>query len=123
MGDDVGNLVPDSVFDLFVPAEQLPGLDRKVFGGYVSGLREAGRESDERVAWQGMCASAVTYEWLGPLMLQRASKIRQPRYGGGEAAEKDLLYAERGRALAFLTSWAEEARGLAEELGYTPQGC
>jgi hypothetical protein len=56
-------------------------------------------------------------------MLQRASKIRQPRYGGGEAAEKDLLYAVRGRALTFLTSWAEEAKGLAEELGYTPQGC
>jgi hypothetical protein len=56
-------------------------------------------------------------------MLQRVSKIRQPRYGGGEAAEKYLLYAERGRALAFLTSWAEEAKGLAEELGYTPQGC
>jgi hypothetical protein len=53
-------------------------------------------------------------------MLQRVSKIRQPRYGGGEAAEKYLLYAERGRALAFLTSWAEEAKGLAEELGYTP---
>ena len=67
----------------------------------------------------GMCASAVKYECLGPLMLQRASEARHLEYGGGEAADPNFLYAERGRALAFLASWAEEARALAEELGYT----
>lgn len=67
----------------------------------------------------GMCASAVKYECLGPLMLQRTSEARQLEYGGGEAADPNLLYAERGRALAFLASWSEEARALAEELGYT----
>ena len=71
-----------------------------------------------------MCASAVKYKsvkykCIGPLMLQRASEARQLEYGGGEAADPNLLYAERGRALAFLASWAEEARALAEELGYT----
>ena len=119
LGEDVGNLVPDSVFDLFVPARHLPDLDREVFGGYLSGLREAGWEGDERLVRLGMCASAVKYEWLGPLMLQRASEGRQTIYGGQESADADLLYAERGRALAFLASWAEEARALAEELGLT----
>ena len=119
LGEDVGNLVPDSVFDLFVPAQDLPDLDRGVFAGYVSGLREAGWEGDEREVRLGMCASAVKYEWLGPLMLQRASEARQLEYGGGEAADPNLLYAERGRALALLASWAEEARALAEGLGYT----
>ena len=74
---------------------------------------------DERVVRLGMCASAVKYEWLGPLMLQRASEARQLGYGGEETADADLLYAERGHVLAFLSSWAEEARTLAEELGYT----
>lgn len=119
VGEDVGNLVPDSVFDLFVPAEQLPVLDREVFGGYVSGLREGGWEGDERLVRLGMCASAVKYEWLGPLMLWRAHEARQPGYGGQETADADLLYAERGFTLAFLVSWAEEARALAGELGYT----
>jgi len=119
LGEDVGNLVPDSVFDLFVPARDLPDLDREVFGGYVRGLREAGWEGDERAVRLGMCTSAVKYEWLAPLMLQRASEARQLGYGGEETADADLLYAERGRALAFLTSWAEEARALAEGLGYT----
>jgi hypothetical protein len=110
LGEDIGNLVPDSVFDLFVPARDLPDLDREVFGGYVSGLREAGWEGDERAVRLGMCASAVKYEWLGPLMLQRASETRQLEYGGGEAADPNFLNAERGRGLAFLASWAEEAR-------------
>jgi hypothetical protein len=119
LGEDVGNLVPDSVFDLFVAARDLPDLDREVFRGYVLGLREAGWEGDERLVRLGMCASAVKYEWLAPLMLKRASEARQLGYGGEETADMDLLYAERGRTLAFLTSWAEEAKALAQELGYT----
>jgi hypothetical protein len=120
LGEDVGNQVPDSVFDLFVAARDLPDLDREVFAGYISGLREAGWEGDERLVRLGMCASAVKYEWLGPLMLKRASEAGQLGYGGEETADMDLLYAERGRTLAFLTSWAEEAKALAQELGYTP---
>ena len=117
LGEDVGNLVPDSVFDLFVPARKLASLDRDVFGGYLSGLREAGWEGDERLVRLGMCASAVKYEWLGPLMLQRASNASQLDYGGRETVDAKRLYAERGIALAFLASWAEEAKALAEELG------
>jgi hypothetical protein len=114
LGEDIGNLVPDSVFDLFVPARKLASLDREVFGGYLSGLQEAGWEGDEHVVRMEMCASAVKYEWLGPLMLQRASEASQPGYGGRETADAHILYAERGHALAFLASWAEEARALAE---------
>jgi hypothetical protein len=119
LGEDVGNLVPDSVFDLFVAARDLPDLDTEVFAGYVSGLREAGWGGDERLVRLGMCASAVKYEWLAPLLLQRASEARQFGYGGEETADADLLFAERGRALAFLASWAEEARALARQLGRT----
>lgn len=118
LGEDAGNLVPDSVFDLFVPAGLLPDLDRSVFAGYVSGLRDSGWRGDERLVRLAMCASAVKYEWLGPLMLRRASEARQPGYGGRDAEDADRLYAERGRALAFLVSWSEEARALAGELGY-----
>src|SRR5438309_4827997 len=72
LGEDIGNLVPDSVFDLFLPAKLLPELDAAVFGSYVAGLRDAGWEGDERVVRLGMCASAVKYEWLLPWILQRA---------------------------------------------------
>ena len=49
LGEDVGNLVPDSVFDLFWPARDLPELDREIFRGYISGLRDGG----ETNAWCG----------------------------------------------------------------------
>ena len=117
LGEDIGNLVPDSVFDLFVPARKLASLDLEVFDGYLSGLRKAGWDGDERVVRLGMCASAIKYEWLGPLMLQRASNANQLDYGGRKTVDAQRLYAERGIALAFLASWAEEARALAEELG------
>jgi hypothetical protein len=120
LGEDIGNLVPDSVFDLFVPARKLAVLEREVFGGYLSGLRQAGWDGDERMVRLGMCASAVKYGWLGPLMLQRASNASQLGYGGRETVDAERLYAERGIALAFLASWAEEARALAEELGTVP---
>jgi hypothetical protein len=118
LGEDVGNLVPDSVFDLFVPSDALPKLDEAVFGGYVSGLREAGWEGDERLVRLGMCAWAVKYEWLGPLMLERASDAEHVGYDGSGVVDSERLYAERGAALAFLASWAEEASELAQELGY-----
>jgi hypothetical protein len=118
LGEDIGNLVPDSVFDLFMPAEALPELDEAVFGGYVSGLREAGWLGDERLVRLGMRASAVKYEWLGPLMVQKASDAEHVGYGGSGAVDSSRLYAERAATLAFLVSWAEEARELAEELGY-----
>jgi hypothetical protein len=122
LGEDIGNLVPDSVFDLFMPARDLPGLDEAVFRSYLSGLRQAGWKGDERLVRLGMCASAVKYEWLGAMMLRRASEAKQRGYGGGETEDANLLYAERGAALAFLASWAEEARTLAEDLGYTHRG-
>lgn len=117
LGEDIGNLVPDSVFDLFVLADALPELDEAVFRGYVSGLREAGWEGDVRLVRLGMCASAVKYEWLGPLMLRRAADAEHVGYGGSVVVDSDRLYAERGTTLAFLASWAEEARALAEQLG------
>jgi len=78
----------------------------------MEGRRTLGEVGDVRLG-------SLKYEWLGPLMLQRASEVRQLGYGGEQTADRDLLYAERGHALAFLVSWAEEAKALAQELGYT----
>ncbi|HEX2097691.1 MAG TPA: hypothetical protein VHF46_01360 [Rubrobacteraceae bacterium] len=68
----------------------------------------------------GMRASAVKYEWLGPLMVERAADVEHVGYGGSGSVDSGRLYAERAATLAFLVSWAEEARELAEELGYAP---
>ncbi|GGS38522.1 aminoglycoside phosphotransferase [Streptomyces violaceus] len=117
LGEDLGNYLPDCVFDLFVPAADLPGLAKAAYDAYVLGLRESGWHGDERLVRLGVCASAVKYDWLTALMLARADD-EQVGYGGEGAVSAELRYRERGVTLAFLAEWAAEARLLAPQLGF-----
>jgi hypothetical protein len=117
LGEDPGNLVLDSAWDLLHPAALLPDLDGAVWSGYLEGLREAGWAGDERRVRLAMCASAVKYDWLAPAMLERAADGRHVGYGGTAVEDPGRLFAERGLGLAFMLGWAEEARRLAGELG------
>ena len=118
LGEDVGNLVPDAVFDLFVPARDLPELDRVVYAGYLAGLRAAGWDGDERLVRLGMCASAIKYVWLPPLMLVRVGDATQLDYGGTATVDAARRYAERGRVFTFLMGGAQDGRELAAVLGW-----
>lgn len=117
LGEDLGNYLPDSVFDLFVPAERLPGYAAAAYEAYLHGLRDSGWRGDERLVRLGVCASAVKYDWLTALSLARAGE-EQMDYGGERAVSAELRYRERGLALAFLAGWAAEARVLAPEVGF-----
>ncbi|MEV6293277.1 aminoglycoside phosphotransferase [Streptomyces sp. NPDC051896] len=117
LGEDLGNYVPDSVFDLFLPAARLPGYAAAAYDAYLHGLREAGWRGDEAQVRLAVCASAVKYDWLTGLMLARAGE-RQLDYGGGRTVSAGLRYRERGLALSFLAEWAREARTLAPRLGF-----
>jgi Ser/Thr protein kinase RdoA (MazF antagonist) len=79
VGEDVGNLVPDSVFDHFVTADQMPGLEQVVYEGYLRGLRASGWDDDPRLVQLGMWSSAVKYDWLAALTLAQVSQERQYR--------------------------------------------
>ncbi|MFJ7336954.1 aminoglycoside phosphotransferase [Streptomyces sp. NPDC101116] len=117
LGEDLGNYLPDCVFDLFVPAADLPGLAKAAYDAYVHGLRGSGWRGDERLVRLGVCASAVKYDWLTALMLARAD--REPvAYGGEGTVPAELRYRERALTLAFLAEWAAEARMLAPLLGF-----
>ncbi|AMW13650.1 aminoglycoside phosphotransferase [Streptomyces qaidamensis] len=117
LGEDLGNYLPDSVLDLFVPAAELPGLAKAAYDAYVQGLRQSGWRGDEQLVRLGVCASAVKYDWLAALMLARADE-EQPAYGGEGTVPAELRYRERGLTLAFLAEWAAEARQLAPRLGF-----
>ncbi|MFI0509953.1 aminoglycoside phosphotransferase [Streptomyces sp. WSLK1-5] len=118
LGEDLGNYLPDSVFDLFVPADRLPRFAGAAYHAYLEGLRESGWRGDERAVRLAVCASAVKYDWLTALMLARAGEERQLDYGGRREVSAERRYRERGLALAFLARWAEEARALAPRLGF-----
>ena len=117
LGEDVGNLVPDSVFDLLVPSSRLPALAAAVTEAYVGGVAESPWGGDERLALLGMRASAVKYHWLAPLMLAQADREEHPDYGGVGTVDPRVRYAERAAGLALLCDWADEARALAGRLG------
>lgn len=116
LGEDIGNHVPDGVFDLFWPASKLDELDSVCFDAYCRGLREAGWTGDDRVVRLGMTASAVKYTWLLPFQLAAASATTHLAYH--EPADPDVLYAARGAGLAHLVAWCDEALALAEALNY-----
>jgi hypothetical protein len=108
---------PDCVFDLFLPADRLPELDELVYSNYLEGLRAAGWSGDDRLIRLAVCASAVKYDWLAPLMLSRAGDEEHLDYGGAGTVPATRRYAERGATLAFLARRLDEARGLAHALG------
>ncbi|MDN3021727.1 aminoglycoside phosphotransferase [Streptomyces sp. S.PB5] len=117
LGEDLGNYLPDSVFDLFVPADRLPTYAAEAYEAYLHGLRHSGWKGDERLVRLGVCASAVKYDWLTAGSLARAGE-EQLDYGGERTVPAELRYRERGSALAFLAGWAAEARSLAPQLGF-----
>ncbi|GGJ21543.1 aminoglycoside phosphotransferase [Streptomyces brasiliensis] len=117
LGEDLGNYLPDSVFDLFLPAARLPAYAAAAYAAYLHGLREGGWRGDEAFVRLGVCASAVKYDWLTALMLARAGE-EQLDYGGGRTVSAELRYQERGLTLSFLAGWAAEARTLAPRLGF-----
>lgn len=118
VGEDVGNLVPDAVFDHFVTADQMPRLEQAVYDGYLRGLRAAGWHDDPRLVQLGMWSSAVKYDWLAPFTLAQARQERQYRYGGAGEIDASFKFRERSRALLHNARWAQKAIELASRLGF-----
>ena len=116
-GEDPGNLVPDSVFDLRHPASILTELDRTVFDAYLAGMRDAGWDGDERRVRLAMTACVCKYDWIAGATLARAATETptQPIYGD-EEVEAEVLVASRAAVLSFLVERAAEARNLAGKL-------
>ena len=118
LGEDVGNLVPDSVFDRLFPHERLDELDEAATAAYLEGLRDAGFEGDERLVRLGICLGGLLkYGWLVPLTLQDATSGAFRDYGSGSGVEAHAFMAARGAGLDLVARWAVEARELAATLG------
>ncbi len=107
IGEDLGNWLPDAVFDLFWPADRLAELEAACFPAYVTGLRAGGWQGADSDARLGVVASCVKYAWLLPLLLAQAGDDEHRAYH--QAADPEHLYRQRGQALAHLVGWADEA--------------
>ncbi|NAZ76530.1 aminoglycoside phosphotransferase [Kineococcus sp. T13] len=107
VGEDLGNYLPDAVFDLFWPAERLAELEAACWPAYLDGLRAGGWEGSEREARLGVVASCVKYAWLLPLLLAQAGDDEHHAYH--RRADAEHLYHQRGAALSHLVGWCGEA--------------
>ena len=103
--EDVGNFIPDAVFDGFQPAARFSELADRMQRAYVAGYGADADIDFERLLY----ATAVKYVWLGPLLLARASKALQTEYGGAHLDDASDQYRERGEVLLHLAQWAERA--------------
>ncbi|WP_238334845.1 aminoglycoside phosphotransferase family protein [Kribbella amoyensis] len=107
LGEDIGNHIPDAVFDLFWPAERMPDLAETCVESYLDGLHEAGWTGDDTQVRLAVMASGVKYAWLLPLLLARASDEQHQAYH--READGPYLFRQRGIALAFVAEWCAEA--------------
>jgi len=109
LAEDVGNFIPDAIFDDFMPPEMFAELEHKLFAAYLQGLQAGGADFDPQQLQLQLFASAVKYVWLGPLLLSRAGDARQVSYGDELLADANQQYRARGATLLNLCNWAQRA--------------
>ncbi|NUR96260.1 MAG: aminoglycoside phosphotransferase, partial [Kribbellaceae bacterium] len=107
LGEDIGNYIPDAVFDLFWPAERMAELADTCITNYLDGLREAGWRGDADQVRLAVMASGVKYAWLLPGLLGRASDATHNAYH--RQADSHHLFHQRGQALLYVANWCAEA--------------
>ena len=119
VGEDMGNWVPDSIFDFFLQPEIFTTLDRTVWSNYADGLDRSGWPYDPDVARLAMTAAGVMkYVWLPGLMVSRAGHGGPTGYGGQPGPPEAEVFAHRLVVFDALLEWADEATALAEGLGF-----
>jgi hypothetical protein len=109
IGEDAGNLVPDSVLDFHVDPARLTDLYDDVATGYAAGLRDAGWRGPDSVVRLGMAATiAAKYAWIAPAML-RAVLDEREQLNRRPIDESLEWWAP---TIGFLLDRADEARAL-----------
>lgn len=87
VGEDIGNLLVDAVWDFHVPASDLDALEAALVSGYLQGLRDGGLEHDADTVRLAILASAsVKYLWILPAVLA-AVRSEQSEINHRPAAE------------------------------------
>jgi hypothetical protein len=107
LGEDLGNHIPDAVFDLFWPAEQMRELAETCVDGYLDGLRQGGWHGEADQVQLAVMASGVKYAWLLPALLGQAGDKSHRAYH--QQADSQHLFQQRGLALEFVADWCLEA--------------
>jgi hypothetical protein len=113
IGEDAGNLVPDSVLDFHVEPDHITDLYELVSSEYDAGLRAAGWDGPEHAVRLAMSATiAAKYVWILPALLRAALDGRE--LVNGRPADETLRWWTP--AVDFIHERGEEARTLARRV-------
>ncbi len=109
LGEDAGNLVPDSVLDFHVDPRHIDELYALVARGYEAGLRDAGWDGPPELVRLGMASTiAAKYAWIAPAILRAVTENR-PTLNRRPTADTMYWWVPTVR---FLLDRADEAREL-----------
>jgi hypothetical protein len=108
IGEDLANLIVDSVADGLMDAALLPEINERATDAYVEGLREGGYTGGaDGVRDAVVAAGAAKYAWFGASVLglaQSGATFGHPQYGQ-HSSGAEALTALRG-LVTLLADWA-----------------
>ncbi|MGH8878663.1 MAG: phosphotransferase [Stackebrandtia sp.] len=79
VGEDIGNLIPDTVLDGLFDVRQLDEIRETVTDSYIEGYRSAGGPvPDADIRRAVALTGAAKYAWLAPMMLRRLTDGDSP---------------------------------------------
>jgi len=119
VGQDIGNLVPDTLWMMHVPIESLRELEHFVFNGYAEGLHDVGWHGDVLMLYLGYTAGfALAYSFLIGWLL----KIARDPEAQGRIEQRwqrpfSAILAQRAPIIYHALDCADEARLLIDALG------
>ncbi|GAA4906929.1 hypothetical protein GCM10023223_25230 [Stackebrandtia albiflava] len=111
VGEDIGNLIPDTVADGLMDADLLPDFAEAATDGYIAGLRDGGFPGDTDAVRRAVAiCGAAKYCWLAPRMVERllsGGRVGSSHYG----TYTDGAAVMRGRLtmMRLLTDWTRLA--------------
>ena len=96
LGEDPGNLVPDTLLDRFVEPSLAGDLEEAVWEGYLAGLHDSPWRGDEsEVRWVFLASPVIKYTWI-------PAAIAKP-------ATDEVLRTRWSKVIPLLDRWADEA--------------
>lgn len=108
IGEDLGNLVPDSVADLWQPVALIDDLDTATWEAFAGALPPS---VDPRLARLGLCAStAVKFSWFAPRL---AGVDDREAWGAFNGATYPVQREAFLASIELVQARADEARRLA----------
>lgn len=111
VGEDVGNLIPDTVLDGLFDVADLDEIHHTVTDAYLTGHRDGGGTVSESTLRQAIAITgAAKYTWLAPRMLTSLAAGRTPGSANYDPdSDTEEILNRRRPVFELIVAWANRA--------------